>query len=325
MRVLVKAAVGAITLGVLAGAAQAQSANDCVLVAQDGCQKAHDTYRYLMPQLGLGLVGGNPVLGSSNVLGRLGRFSVGVRGTALNASVPTFDLLDSRSTGRVADDIPVEEILVPVPAVDAAIGLWGGIPLGVTRIGALDALVSVMHLPSVDDVGDGAGSIEVKSSTRFGFGARVGLLEENVVTPEVSFAFLQRGVPKVTVSSELRDGVVLAVEDLDITVSSWRVMVTKNLLAFGLNAGFGGDKYSSDATIAGRASGTGVGVGERTDVSESLSRTNWFVGVTLNLGPVKLGGEFGRGSKATVTTFNRFDPPAGFAQTYASAGLRLQL
>ena len=56
------------------------SASDPTLLAtQDACQKGIDLFRFMAPQLGVAVVGGNPVLGQVGALGGLGDFSVGVR------------------------------------------------------------------------------------------------------------------------------------------------------------------------------------------------------------------------------------------------------
>jgi hypothetical protein len=318
----------AVTVVVLAPlAARAQGATACAAANSDGCQKAEDMYKYMLPQLGLGLAGGNPVLGSSSVLGKLGHFSLGARVSAFKGSLPQFDNANVSQTGRVASDIEVKESWLGGGGADAAIGLFGGFPVGVTHVGALDALASVMYLPDIgDNSGDtGGGSsgdphVTIKTHTRFGFGGRVGLLDESFAIPAVSVAYLQRGLPKISLSAQTDNGADLGVEDLDVTVATWRVIATKNFLAFSFTGGFGGDSYKADGAITAKASG--VAATDRSTLKQTITRTNWFVDLTLNAGPAKIGFEYGKGSKADIDTFNRFEPAAGASLTYYSFGLR---
>ncbi|HYV97932.1 MAG TPA: hypothetical protein VE967_10790 [Gemmatimonadaceae bacterium] len=299
----------------------------CEAANSDGCQKALDMYTFLMPQIGLGLAGGNPTLGSGVVLGKLGHFNLGVRATAFSkGGLPKFDNVNINENQRVSSTIPVKESWFGGGGADAAIGLFRGFQVGVTHVGALDALVSIMYLPDLGDNNNSGGNsgdvdITVKSHTRFGFGGRVGLLDESFAIPAVSFQYLQRGVPKVTFSTTTEDNASLGVEDLDVRVATWRVVATKTFLAFALSAGVGQDNYKADATITAKASG--VSVADQSTLAQNIKRTNFFLDLTINLGPIKLAGEIGKAGTAKVTTFNTFDQEPGRSLSYYSAGLRL--
>src|SRR3954465_4926080 len=51
-------------------------------------QQAADLFQYMAPQIASAIAGGSPTLGQTGTLGGLGHFSVGVRGTAVNGSLP---------------------------------------------------------------------------------------------------------------------------------------------------------------------------------------------------------------------------------------------
>jgi hypothetical protein len=287
----------------------------CQVQTEDACQKGRDIYTYLFPQLGAGLAAGNPLLGSTGALGGLGHFSAGVRVSFLNASLPDFDDIPVSLGGRESNDIPLIKQWTPVPVFDAAVGLFKGIPVGVTHIGAVDALASLTYVPDViEDI-----DVELEGNTRFGFGVRVGLLEESIVVPAITVSYLQRGLPELSFNTNANTPATFSVRNLDVAVSSWRLMASKNFIAFGLAAGIGGDTYDSDGTLRASAGGSTVGI----DLTRSMTRSNWFVDLTINLGPVRLAGEYGGVASKTLETFNTFDPAAGASRNYFSTGLRV--
>ena len=69
--------------------------------AQDACQKAIDIFAFITPQLGAGLVGGNATLGTGGALGGIGRFSIGVRGNAIQGRMPQVGGTNTSVTGAV--------------------------------------------------------------------------------------------------------------------------------------------------------------------------------------------------------------------------------
>ncbi len=312
MNGLMRGAIGVLLAAPMA--LQAQTVADCRLQTQDACQKAEDIYTYLFPQLGAGLAAGNPVLGSNRMLGGLGHFSVGVRSSLIKTSIPDFNDISVGILGRQSSEIPLTDQWTPVPVFDAAVGLYGGLALGVTHVGAIDALASLTIVPDViNDV-----DIQIEG-TRFGFGVQVGLLEESVIVPGITFAFLQRGLPELSFNTNANTPATFSVTNLDVTVSTWRLMASKTFIAFALAAGFGGDRYESEGTLGATASG----FSEQIELDRSMSRSNWFVDLTINLGPVKVAGEYGGVMKKTLPTFNSFSPEAGASRKYFSAGLRI--
>jgi hypothetical protein len=302
--------------------ASAQAPTGCSQINDDACQKAKDLYSYFLPQFGVGLSGGNAVLGSDKTLGKLGHFNIGLHATVINGDLPQFDNVNVSETGRVSSAIATKKQAFGAPGVDAQIGLFGGLPLGVTHVGSVDALVSFIYIPDIpnDNNNSGDSQITFDGHTHFGFGARVGLIDEAIVIPGVSFTYLQRGLPRVSLTSTSQDNAKLGVDNLQIDVATWRLMATKTFLLFGLSAGFGGDSYKSDGTIT--AQSTAVAINDQVSLKQTITRSSWFVDLTLHLGPVKLAGEIGGVSGGSITTFNTLDPKANASRPYASVGLR---
>src|SRR6185437_3551346 len=101
---------------------------------QDACQKTIDIFDYLAPQLSTAVAGGNATLGDAGVLGGLGHFSIGVRANAVDGDIPKVDNITLNTAGPVADSFPVSRVPVPMVTGDVGIGLFKGLPMGVTHV-----------------------------------------------------------------------------------------------------------------------------------------------------------------------------------------------
>lgn len=304
---------------------QAECANPAVVgpmqAGGDACQKAVDLFRYMNMQLGTLLAGGNATLGQGGTLGGLGHFAVGLRVNVMRVGLP--DVADAGVQLGAArqSTFKVNDKWAAVPVADAAIGLSKGFPLGITRVGGLDALVSVAYLPELED-----SPVSVRTpdgSVKWGYGARLGLISETMVTPGVSVTWLRRDLPKATIAAAASSTDSIAVRNFDLQTTAWRVVASKNFLALGLAAGIGQDKYSAEADAAYRLSG--VGPLQSIPVSVKPTRTNMFLDVSLNLPIIKFVGEVGRVSGGDVVTFNSFEKPASDSRFYGSVGVRLGL
>src|SRR3712207_26407 len=146
---------------------------------EDARRQAEDVFQYMAPQLGLAIVGGSPTLGSAGTLGGLGHFSVGVRGNALAGHVPQVDQFQTSCTGAQSRTLPTSEQYLGLPGVDAAIGVFKGLPLGLTNVGGVDLLFSASYIPEFK--GDGVDVTVPDGSLKIGYGARVGLLQESQI------------------------------------------------------------------------------------------------------------------------------------------------
>lgn len=306
---------------------------DQTRIAQDACQQAYDLYQFMSPQLGLALAGGNATIGQGGVLGGLGHFSVGVRGNVFNGRLPQVDKFTQSTNGAQKQNLPAKDQILGLPTADAAIGIFKGIPLALTNVGGVDALVSAAYVPTItsDNV-----AITPQNNWQFGWGARVGLLSESVVVPGVSVTWIERDLPTTDISGSSTSGnnkATLNVNDFKVKTSAWRLVASKSFIVFGLAAGVGQDKYDQSASISATYTGTcsagGVTVsctGSTTvpNTSQNITRTNMFADLSLNLPLFKIVAEGGQVSGGTVNTYNTIGSDrADRSQVYGSVGLRL--
>jgi len=159
---------------------------------------------------------------------------------------------------------------------------------------------------------------------KLGFGAKVGILKETAVRPGISVSFLERELPKVTITGISGDDQLL-LESISVRARSWRAVAGKSFLFLGAGAGFGRDNYDSNAsitvTVAPRPATQG-GTGGPIALAQKLSRNNLFGTVWINSRVMRIVGELGVVSGGTIVTYNEFDgvQPAD-KRTYASVGL----
>jgi len=298
---------------------------DNTKATQDACQKAIDLFQYLAPQLGTIIAGGNATLGSGGALGGLPHFGITVRGNVMQGSIPQIDQVTPAVDGATSSQYPTKKQIIGLPTVDMSVGLFKGLPIGISNIGGLDLIMSVAYLPSVS-----SGSVDVKvpdGSFKFGFGGRLGLLQESMLTPGISVTYLRRDLPTVNIAASSGND-SLRVNQLKVQTKAWRVVANKNLMLFGLAVGAGKDKYSSggniSAYVAPRVGGNPTAVNTNDIVlKQDLTRTNYFADLSMNLVLFKLTGEIGRVSGGSISTYNTFEGgKADDARTYGSVGLR---
>ena len=307
-------AVAAAVLALSAAPARAQCGAG---VTQDACQKAVDMWAYMMPQLGTSLVGGSHTLGIGSTLGGFPHFAVALRANAVMGNLPDLSTMNFSLAGAQNDNLDTPDQILGLPGVDLAIGVYKGFPLGVTRIGGVDLLGSVTYLPEIE--GNGASIIPTDGSLKIGMGVRVGLLEQSLVVPGVSFSYLVRDLPTVDLSVDAGNA-VLDINDFSIKTTSWRLSAQKNLLLFQLSAGYGQDTYKAASAISGDVSGNGFGP---VDVAQDLKRTSMYGSVGVNLLLAKIIAEVGQVSGGDVTTFNTFAEAADKSRLYGSVGVRI--
>ena len=325
--------VAGIVTAIIAAPVAVASAQTCTggTAVQDACQKGVDFVTFVAPQLSTALAAGNATLGQGGALGGLGHFALSIRASAVNGSRPKVGIQSFSTTGAQSTTYASNNQFIPGVSADAAIGIWRGISVGVTHVGGIDGLLTATYLPNVGSSGNGDSQLKADgSNTKFGFGVRIGLLEESVVTPGVSFTYLQRDLPTVTMTAANNSGAglnsasgTIVLNNLSIKSGAWRITAAKDLLIFGLSAGVGQDKYTTSSTLnvtvnalGGTQSGTG-------SAGISMTRTNAFVGASVNLFLFKLEGELGTVSGGSLPTLtNNFGAPADASRTYFTLGLR---
>jgi len=327
----------ALTLAALAfaGSAQAQGAQahaSCKGQAGDVCQQAVDFFSYMTPQLGTAMTGGNTTLAQGGSLGgrRFGlvpRFAIGVRVNAVQGNAPDYNpqpvVTTNPNLPPPQRQLTTSNAIVPMPAVDLALGVFKGIPLALSNVGGVDVLVSATYIPNYN--GDNF-SIKPDANLAVGYGLRVGLLQESLVVPGVGFSFITRKTPKTTLEVT-QSGQSATVEDLELKSNAWRLTVSKSLLLFGLAAGVGQDTYDASTTIRAvmtPAPTTGQ-IPAFTVSPGKVTRTNYFADLSMNLMLIKLVGTVGMVSGGDITTYNTFDSAPDKSRLYGSAGIRIGL
>jgi hypothetical protein len=297
---------------------------DQTRAAQDACQQAYDLYQFMAPQLGLALVGGSTTMGQGGALGGLGHFSIGIRGNVFRGEIPDVTNFTQSVNGAQRQTLPTDKQIIGLPTVDAAVGVFKGLPLALTNVGGIDILLNASYVPKIDQNGV---EITPNGSWSFGYGARVGLLQESLVVPGVSVSYMKRDLPETDIFASTGSGLStadLTVRKFKVETSAWRIMASKSLVLFSLHAGYGQETYDQSADISATVSqppfSGNVAV---PDTKQNLTRTNFFGGVALNLLVVKVVAEVGQVSGGDIATYNSFSGGrADRSLQYGSLGLR---
>jgi hypothetical protein len=320
-RLLMAAGLSLVALRSAGGQACGAPSTNAETASADARQQAEDVFQYMAPQLGLAIVGGSPTMGQAGSLGGLGHFTVGIRGNALAGTLPQVSQFQQCYDGAKSRTLPTEDRFVGLPAVDAAIGVFKGLPLGVTNVGGIDLLLSASYVRAIDT--DYLDVTVPEGSLKIGYGARIGLLQESLLVPGVSVSVLRRDMPSVNVVGSSGNN-SLAVNNLSVKTTAWRFVASKSLLLFGLSAGMGRDTYDQSANITATVNDPMFGTASASiNPDQSLTRTNMFAGASMNLLMLKVTGEVGRVSGGTVTTYNQFaGGAADESRLYGSVGLR---
>ncbi|HEY9225460.1 MAG TPA: hypothetical protein VIP11_02355, partial [Gemmatimonadaceae bacterium] len=142
--------------------------------------------------------------------------------------------------------------------------------------------------------------------------------------------YIRRDVPTTTITGRSAN-LDFSLKDAKVKTSAWRVVASKNVVLFGLAAGYGQDHYEQSTEVSGTAKNIPTLVGTSNQafgpvmLAQDLTRTNMFVDLSMNLVIFKLVGEVGRvsGSDPAIPSFNSFTSgKSGDSRTYASVGLR---
>ena len=292
---------------------------------QDACQMAVDVFQFIAPQLGIAITGGNATLGQGGALGGLGHFAIGLRANILDGDLPDVQRFPQPSTnGRQARQLPTKSQFVGLPAVDAAIGIFKGVPLPLTNVGGVDLLLSASYVPTYGSPGD-AVQVKPDQNLQLGLGLRLGILQESLLVPGVSVTYLHRDLPTTTITGT-SSGVDVNVSNAKVKTNAWRVTASKSLVLFNLAAGIGGDHYDQSATIQGSVKSSPIGAQQSQPVllSQTMTRTNYFLDASLNMLLAKVVAEIGQVTGGSVSTFNSFSGGAADkSRLYGSLGVRI--
>ncbi len=300
-----------------AAAQNGAPAGNCSVSFTDACQAKVDLFDYLAPQVGTLVAGGNATLGQGGALNGFRHFSLSLRVNALQGSLPDFrNFAPSASVAR--QEYSTRSALVAMPVADASVGLYAGYPLGVTKVGGIDLLADAAYLPEFH--GRSTGLELPNGGTVFGYGARLGLLEEGLLTPGLGVTWLRHELPVMAIHGAAV-GTTLRIDDIDLGATSWRLTASKSLIALGLAAGVGRDRYKSSATIN-KTSGPSTTF--PFTVRQDVTRTTLFGDLSMDVFLAKLVAEIGAVSGGKIETYNSFAGKAPDAfRFYGSLGVRV--
>ncbi|MFN9795529.1 MAG: hypothetical protein ACK57A_04525 [Gemmatimonas sp.] len=281
-------------LGAQTTAGTCATANIGGFSGEDACVKARDIFAFVMPQVGVALSGGNPVLGEGGTLGGGGKRALSLRVTAVDGRVPA-NAVPIRLTGAARSNLGASRVPVPVPSVDAAIGLFAGLPAGLTNIGGVDVLLGATYLPDVTE--NGFSVAPQTSSVALSYGIRVGALQESWLVPGVSVSYMRRRLPTTALGYTAGNDSI-SVRNLAATSNSLRVVASKRVAIFGFAAGVGRDQIENTAGVEAVVNETVLNQQTRALVSlfglrNAVTRNSAFANVSLGLGLARLVAEFG--------------------------------
>ena len=292
---------------------------NCAVSPPNSCQAKVDLFEYLAPQVGLLVTGGNPTPGHGGALNGFGHFSAGLRVSAIQGSLPDFRGY-TPDFSTTPHKFPTRSSLVALPVADATLGVYAGYPLGLTRIGGIDLVGDASYLP---ELSGGSTGLELPNgSFTFGYGARVGLLQEGLLTPGVGFTWVRHELPTMAVHGDAAT-TSLRIDDIDMATTAWRVTASKSLVGFGVAAGAGQDRYRSSATIN-KTSGPSTTF--PFTIAQRVTRTSWFGDLSTNVLMAKVVAEIGGVAGGAIKTYNSFGgKDADALRLYGSLGVRVGL
>ncbi len=275
----------------------------------DACQKGRDLFGFVVPQIGIAVSSGNPVLGEGGTLGGWPKRAFSVRVSAVDGRLPD-NAVPIRVTGQAAgSDFGAARTPIPLPSADAAIGLFPGIPLGLTNTLGVDVLLGASYLPTVRQP-----DFEVApkdGGVAFQYGVRVGVLQESSFIPGLSVSYMRRKMPTVDLGYRANND-TLTVSGTSVTSNAIRIVASKRVAIFGIAAGVGRDAMEGSASMRAAVNETVLGANQRfsvalPDLRYSTTRNTAFVNGSLGLGIARIVGEYGWSSQGTIReTLNQF-------------------
>ncbi len=278
--------------------------------AADVCRKANDLFRFLIPQIGVALAGGNPVPGEGGTMGGFGKRAISLRVVGVDGRLPNNSVPLNLTGAAVASDFGSTRSVIPLPSADAAIGLTSGIPFGLTNVGGVDLLVGATVLPKVsqnrfqlDPKGTGGVALS--------YGVRVGALQESSLVPGVSVSYMRRRLPKVDFGYTPGND-TLRIANTSVRASSIRVVASKRLPLIGFAVGVGRDVIEGRSEINAVVNETVAGTAQRATVTlpllaEKVTRNTAFANVSVSILITRLVAEVGWSAKGDARpTLNSF-------------------
>ncbi|MEO7520191.1 MAG: hypothetical protein ABIW79_00105 [Gemmatimonas sp.] len=290
----------------------------------DVCQKARDLFSFVAPQIGVAVAGGNPIPGDAGSLGGFGKRALSLRMVVVDAHLPR-NSVPLTAGAAAGSDFGQERTVMPLPAVDGAIGVFAGAPLGLTNVGGVDLLAGATYLPHVS-----RNAFELRAANGgfgFSYGVRVGVLQESSVVPGLGVSWQRRQLP-TSDFSYMPSNDTLVVNGTSVRADALRAVISKRFALFGLAAGVGRDRIVSESNMSAVVNESAGNSAVRQTVSltglrESTERNTAFVNASFSLIAFRIVAEYGRSSAGTLReTVNSFGGRrANEAYNYGSLGI----
>ncbi len=302
----------------------------------DACQTIVDLFRYVAPQVGTLVAGGNATLGQGGTLGGLGHFALTLRANVTQSfSLPDLEAVSVGSGPAIARSYTTTKYPAAFPVADLALGVLRGLDVGRHRVGGLDLIANVFYVPTEALEGIDANSFAVTvdgKQLQLGFGARVELLAETKRLPSLAVSYVQRDIPRISLTHSIesdngraQDLDTLSFRGLSVRTKAWRAVVGKRLSFLGLVFGIGKDSYSENAAL-GYSMATGAGRGRirgSFPLADKSSALNMFGDLAINLRLFRTYLEVGRVSGSEPKTFSAFSTPGSEPRLYGAVGIRI--
>jgi len=283
-------------MGLFAGVSPSGGTSQDLPDLVERCGGATGTLTLLCHQAGLALdaargglataaAAGSEISGSASTLGyRLRsrpRFALSAR-----AGGARFSMVDLQDGNALRNAGEAEGLFVPSLVLAGTVGVFSGFSPAPTVGGvlALDVTGSTHWIFAPGGRGFQEGL------PGWGLGVRMGILRESFTLPGVSLSLTRRWMGSTAVGSVAKGDPAEAA--FDLTVTSVRGVVGKDILGFGLLAGLGWERNSGEGAIRARVSPTGPeGVASASDLVST--RVVYFGGVSRTYLILQLSGEAG--------------------------------
>ena len=203
------------------------------------CVRMGEAAELTQVRTGIGLAGGNPIMGASSTLGmRLGaipRVTIAGRMTGVQLNVP--NTIDANATGDIGN-------FPRSLNVDAAVGVFSGLSLlpTVGGFGSIDLVASYGSMGLPDE-------FLQESIQSWAVGVRIGILRESFTAPGLSITGMYRSIDDAQLGSTFgpADGPGTFFRLTDTKLWSARATVGKRIFMLGATAGIGWDRFKGSA------------------------------------------------------------------------------
>ena len=252
----------------VSGQGAAGLASQCVSgggVSRDWCEEVAIGAQALRAGVGFAAAAGSDVPGSASTLGTklagLPRVSLSLRPSLGRIKGP-------RVIGAARSGVDGQSLWVPTVQGSVVVSVMNGFSVvpSVGGIFALDVLGTVGYVSLPEEFGD--------NTVTVGVGARLGILRESFTMPGLSVSVVHRGLGDATYGGGPTDDAEIS---FDVSTTSVRAIVGKDLPLIGFFAGVGRDWHRGDISVRAMSAG-----GANSTAADSFTdrRTVYFGGTS---------------------------------------------